>query len=690
MTVFAGNDTTVCLSGGSIPVHGYATDYYFISWSHTGDGFFDDHTQLQTTYTPGVGDIASGGAVLYLVAINSTPTYTRMVDSVKITIVPAPQCFAGFEDAVCKGETYQLQGTASYYSSLVWLSIGDGTFDDNSQLTPLYTPGTVDCLNGEVSLLLIANVIAPCATPCINGMKLMIYDSPEVSAGSDTLLCEGVYSLTEATAINYQSLLWKSSGDGTFDDPTALNPVYEPGNNDMTGNEIFLVLQAFPHEPCSFIAADSLTLQVMARPSASVGADQTICAGDVVACSGQAQNYQQIQWVIYGGNGTYEDPNALTTTYTPGPYETGTGLCYLVLFAFPNHPCTLSESALMELRIYKNPTVQLPREIISITDTVHLPGLAKNYQSCLWQTSGDGSFADAGAPETNYYAGHNDHAMRHVQLSLTAMPLSPCQLAVTDTLPVHFEYPVVIHENMLDQTLIAGDILHLEFEIESLVPGQFQWYRNGILQQTISGSEYYVSQVSAVDAGSYYCIFTNPYFTLSSDTAHINVLEAATQTLTIPAGWSAISSCIILPNADIFAVLETIIGKIIVIYNDSGIMFPHTTKSDIDHWTSHSGYYIKTTESCTLTLQGYQQYPAPVFKAKPGWSLMPVNSLQQLSIDAFVGFRQEIKAIKEVAGTKVYWPEKAINTLQNLQPGKAYEIFNSASYEVTLNFPGCN
>ena len=41
MTVFAGNDTTVCLSGGSIPVHGYATDYYFISWSHTGDGFLD-------------------------------------------------------------------------------------------------------------------------------------------------------------------------------------------------------------------------------------------------------------------------------------------------------------------------------------------------------------------------------------------------------------------------------------------------------------------------------------------------------------------------------------------------------------------------------------------------------------------------------------------------------------------------
>ena len=690
MTVFAGNDTIVCLTSNSIPVHGYATDYYYISWMNTGDGFFDDHTHLQTIYTPGPGDIALGRVVLYLVAINNIPIYTRMVDSVEITIVPAPQCFAGFDDTVCKGETFQLQGEAFYYSNLVWLSAGDGTFDDNSQLTPVYTPGIDDCSNGVVSLFLVANPMAPCMFPDISSMNLVIYDSPEVWAGSDTLLCEGVYALTEVTATNYQSLLWQTSGDGTFDDATALNPVYYPGNNDMTGDEIFLVVQAFPQEPCLFIAADTITLQVMARPWVSVGADQTICAGDIVACSGQAQNYQQIQWVTYGGSGTFAEPNALTTTYTPAPYEIGTGLCYLVLFATPNHPCTLYESDWMELKIYKNPTVELPQEIIRITDTVHLLGLVKNYQSCQWHTSGDGTFGDVANPVTVYYAGNSDIEQRYVQLSLVALPLSPCQIIASDTVPVSFEYPLVLINQMADRTLTGGEILNMEFEVESLVPGQYQWYRNGVWQQNISGSEYFIPQVSAIDAGAYYCVFSNPYFSISSDTAHVNVLEVATQTLEIPAGWSAISSCVIPPFAEIFAVLDPIIRKIIVIYNDSGQLFPRTTKNDIDHWTTHAGYYIKTTESCTLTLQGYQQFPVPRVSVKPGWSLLPVNSLQQVSIAALVGCHPEIKAIKEVAGTKMYWPEKAINTLQNLQPGKAYEIFNSANYRITIHFPGCN
>jgi hypothetical protein len=689
MTVFAGNDTTVCLTSNSIPVHGYATDYYYISWMSTGDGFFDNHISLQTTYTPGEDDIALGRVVLYLVAINNTPIYTRMVDSVEITIVPAPQCFAGLEDTVCKGQTFQLQGEAFYYSNLVWLSAGDGTFDDNSQPAPVYTPGAGDCLNGEVSLLLVASPTAPCTLPHISSMNLVIYDSPEVWAGSDTLLCEGVYTSTAATATNYQWLLWQTSGDGTFDDPSALNPVYYPGSDDMTGNEIFLVLQAFPYEPCFFIATDTIALQVMPRPWVSVGADQTICAGDVVVCTGQAQNYQQIHWVTYGGGGTFAEPNALTTTYTPGSYEIATGLCFLVLVAAPHYPCILSESDWMELKIYKNPTVELPQEIISVTDTVHLSGLIQHYQSCQWHTSGDGTFGDVANPSTVYYAGHNDIEQRLVVLSLVAMPLSPCQITVADTVAVSFEYPRVLVNQMADRTLTGGEILNMEFEVESLVSGQYHWYRNGVWQQNISGSEYLIPQVSAIDAGVYYCIFSNPYFSISSDTAHVNVLEMATQTLSIPAGWSAISSCVIPPFAEIFTVLDPIIRKIIVIYNDSGLFFPHTTKNDIDHWTTHTGYYIKTTESCTLTLHGYQQFPAPAVSVKPGWSLLPVNSLQQVSIAALVGCHQEITAIKEVAGTKMYWPEKAINTLQNLQPGKAYEIFNSASYEVRLNFQGC-
>lgn len=690
MTVFAGNDTTLCLTGSTFNVHGYATDYYYISWASAGDGFFDNHTQLKTFYTPGPNDIISGDVVLYLIAISNTPTYTRMVDSVGITIVPAPQCFAGYDDSVCSGTNYQLQGEAMYFNNLQWISTGDGTFDHSNQPTPVYTPGATDRLNREVSLLLIANPKSPCTLPNVNSMNLMIIEVPEVTAGADTMLCEGVYSLVEATAVNYQSLLWQTTGDGTFSDPATVNPVYFPGADDLSGNEISLIFNALPYQPCFIGATDSLTLRVLALPWVCAGENQTICAGDIVNCLGQAQNYDQSQWVAFGGNGTFEDPFALITTYTPDQHEIGTGLCYLALMASPNYPCSVSEFSLMKLDINKEPTLELPEQIICIADTVNLLAQPQNHQSCQWTTSGDGTFGNAWNPETVYYAGHNDIEQRHVQLSLVAMPLLSCQLIAADTVQVSFEYPRVLISNMPDRTLTGGEILHMEFEVGSLVPGQYHWFRNGVWQQNISGSEYFIPQVSKIDAGAYYCVFTNPYFSISSDTAHIIVLEPATQTLLIPAGWSAISSCILPPNFDITTVLDPIIDKIIVIYNDSGILFPRTGKGDIDYWATNTGYYIKTTETCTLTLQGYQQFPTPAASVKPGWSLLPVNSLQQIPIANLVGCHPEITAIKEVAGSKVYWSEKGVNTLKNLQPGKAYEIFNSASYRVTILFPGCN
>ena len=48
---------------------------------------------------------------------------------------------------------------------------------------------------------------------------------PQADAGGDTAICEGgTYTLTDATASNYAALLWTTSGTGSFNDPTSLNP----------------------------------------------------------------------------------------------------------------------------------------------------------------------------------------------------------------------------------------------------------------------------------------------------------------------------------------------------------------------------------------------------------------------------------------------------------------------------------
>ena len=63
-------------------------------------------------------------------------------------------------------------------------------------------------------------------------------------AGPDQLICEtGICSLS-GEALNYNSVEWISSGDGSFDDPEILDPIYSPGPDDIAMGGVDLTLGA--------------------------------------------------------------------------------------------------------------------------------------------------------------------------------------------------------------------------------------------------------------------------------------------------------------------------------------------------------------------------------------------------------------------------------------------------------------
>jgi hypothetical protein len=65
-------------------------------------------------------------------------------------------------------------------------------------------------------------------------------------AGPDAEVCQDAsYTLDYATASGYTSLEWSTSGDGTFNDNTLLNPVYTPGQGDIAGGSVTLTLTAY-------------------------------------------------------------------------------------------------------------------------------------------------------------------------------------------------------------------------------------------------------------------------------------------------------------------------------------------------------------------------------------------------------------------------------------------------------------
>jgi len=62
--------------------------------------------------------------------------------------------WAGPDITMCAGPFQLLDSYGTGYATIEWTSSGTGTFDDNSRIRPVYTPGAEDIANGSVLLTL--------------------------------------------------------------------------------------------------------------------------------------------------------------------------------------------------------------------------------------------------------------------------------------------------------------------------------------------------------------------------------------------------------------------------------------------------------------------------------------------------------------------------------------------------------
>lgn len=72
--------------------------------------------------------------------------------------LPTPMCltlWAGPDAGICPSETFQIsESYGTDYTVIEWTTSGTGTFDDNTIMHPLYTPGAEDIESGSVTLSL--------------------------------------------------------------------------------------------------------------------------------------------------------------------------------------------------------------------------------------------------------------------------------------------------------------------------------------------------------------------------------------------------------------------------------------------------------------------------------------------------------------------------------------------------------
>ncbi|RLD42116.1 MAG: hypothetical protein DRI88_11960, partial [Bacteroidetes bacterium] len=331
-SAFAGADAATCEGAAYTITDATADNYTSVVWTHNGSGTLTDAQTLTPTYTPGVDEI--GTVTLTLTAQSDCEP---AADDMVITISPAATVDAGTDGATCASGSYALEGVASDYNSILWSTAGDGTFNNASDLNATYFPGAADIANGSVTLTLTAQGIAPCNMSISDNMELTVAGDPLVEAGDDGVVCEnGSYTLN-GYAENYASVLWTTSGDGSFDNASIFNATYTPGNSDVVSGAVILTFTAEGYGTCDPVS-DEMNLAISYTPVVDAGLNDTVCHDESYVLNGFVENASEILWATTG-DGTFDDPTLLNATYTPGDGDVFMGGVELTLAATAVAPC---------------------------------------------------------------------------------------------------------------------------------------------------------------------------------------------------------------------------------------------------------------------------------------------------------------------------------------------------------------
>lgn len=157
--------------------------------------------------------------------------------------------------------------------------------------------------------------------------------------------------------------------------------------------------------------------------------------------------------------------------------------------------------------------------------------------------------------------------------------------------------------------------------------------------------------------------------------------------LTIPAGWSGISSFVIPANANLESMFDSFIDELIIIYNDNGMFWPDQVINTLNDWNPDAGYVVKMDAEATMTFKG-QPNAEKSLMLPVGQTILHIPTGCGISTDELLEqLGESLVYVQGIATTRVFIPEYSIDNLQFLSPGKAFYIHTTQ--ELTLTFPDC-
>lgn len=411
-------------------------------WSGGTGTFNPDSSILGATYTPSAAEITAGFVNLYLNSSNNG-NCNVVKDTVLITFTDGPTVNAGVNVSVCKNNaTTALFGLVSGATTTGAWSGATGTFNPNSTaLTGTYTPSASELTAGFANLILTSTNNGTCKQE-VDTVKITFTNPPAVFVGSNISVCanNATIAVTGSVTGGATTGVWSGTGSGLFSpSTTSLNTVYQLSPSDIAIGSFSIKLTSTNNGNCNS-TNDSLIVTITPGPLVNAGINDTICSSNVFyPINGSVTlGANSGSWATLG-NGTFSNPNNLSTIYTLGQADTLAGQVKLVLTSNGGNCSPASDTVVVMLT--KAPNVNSGADnMVCDNQLIQLFGnVSGSTTTGAWTTLGTGYFTpDDSLTSTFYQPSALDVLNGSIKLVLTSTYNKGCA-PVRDTVMLDFK-----------------------------------------------------------------------------------------------------------------------------------------------------------------------------------------------------------------------------------------------------------
>ncbi len=165
------------------------------------------------------------------------------------------------------------------------------------------------------------------------------------------------------------------------------------------------------------------------------------------------------------------------------------------------------------------------------------------------------------------------------------------------------------------------------------------------------------------------------------------VVTTSTFDIYLSVGWNMISSHILPEDIDMTDVFLDISESVVIVKDDSGdILIPEYSINTIGNWDTHDGYMVYSNSASTLTITGNKLQPEnEAISMDIGFNYLPYLRDSSIGIEtALQSIESNIVIVKDINGN-IYIPAMGINTIGDIDAGKAYWVYLNSSVELTYS-----